>query len=84
MAERGTETYYDTATRSRRTRETLDYGSSGKSIAHVRDEQKSALAAAAERVSKASQQRTPMPKQQEGESPAAYSERLRIWRMKKD
>jgi hypothetical protein len=63
-----------------RSRDTASYGGAGESIATTVDksqrEAKDRLAAAAARA----QKKTPMPKQQEGESPAAYSDRLRRWR----
>lgn len=79
MAEKGSENYLDNQG-NYRSRDTASYGASGTSVASaVADRQKQAqsqLAAAAERAKK----KTPMPKQMEGESAGAYSERLRQWR----
>lgn len=78
--ERGTETNYVPKTGEVYNRETRNYGGSGNSIATAVDErqksQRSLLAAAADRAKK----KTPMPSQQEGESPAAYGDRVRKWR----
>lgn len=77
--EKGKETSYDSRGQAY-TRETANYGGAGKSIAQAvaerQDRARSQLAAAAERAKK----KTPMPTQMEGESPAAYGERLRRWR----
>ncbi len=77
--ERGTE-FYRANDGDVRSRDTASYGSSGKSIASAVAEQQqqsqSRLAAAAARAKK----KSPMPKQEEGESPAAFADKMRIWR----
>lgn len=77
--ERGVEIYQDQKG-NQQARTTANYGGSGKSVATAVDEtQRTARERIAQAAARA-QKKTPMPKQQDGESPAAYSDRLRRWR----